>query len=268
VEPDEGSFATPVSIRRSFMVRRVLFVVTSIAGVGVAALSARPLFAASPAAAAVTADTSPPAKTLTPADVASLPHEEIGRNAESYVNTTYSSLLYNTLKQLRSPRMLSVVSWSIDDWQRVAPGGENGATTMTFWDPRTPRSLHVSPGICDLLSEAIDYKMDRSAARAYALTTVTHEALHALGINSEAQTQCYAAQLVPAFAKAATLPGPNAWGSLAGKAARGLSRAVGTRCDSGGSRSTSANHEDRRSRFESLRGDGGGDRVQVEPGGG
>ena len=84
---------------------------------------------------------------------------------KSHHNKTVSAALYKTLKDWRAAKMLTVVCWSTDDWNTL----DVGASTMAFWSARTPRTLNVSPGICELVSEAVDSSRRPNAGRAYAL---------------------------------------------------------------------------------------------------
>lgn len=164
--------------------------------------------------------TSTTAQAAIPADASRLPGWDY-YVPESHSANWLAPALYKSLKDWRSAKMLAVACWAKDDWATLDTSQSETSTTMAFWDPKTPRTLHLSPGICKLLDDAVSLT-SVSAARAYALTTVTHEALHALGVKNEAQTDCYAVQMVPTLAKQLSLTArPSVWGSYAVKAARG-----------------------------------------------
>jgi hypothetical protein len=61
-----------------------------------------------------------------------------------------------------------------------------------------PRWLHLAPGVCTDV-QALLSSHKPNARRAGALNTVIHETLHAYGVRNEAQTNCWAVQLVPYF---------------------------------------------------------------------
>lgn len=80
---------------------------------------------------------------------------------------------------------------------------EPGFVTAGFWRADQPRWLHVSPKRCSDLQALIDTRQP-NGQRAFALTTILHERIHAQDLSrrySEAQTNCYAVQLVRSFAR-------------------------------------------------------------------
>jgi hypothetical protein len=79
----------------------------------------------------------------------------------------------------------------------MSPRTESGPLPG-FWLPSQPRWLHIAPNICTDVQGLISSKQP-NARRAGALATVIHETLHAYGVKNEAQTNCYAVQLVPTF---------------------------------------------------------------------
>jgi hypothetical protein len=132
-----------------------------------------------------------------------LPSSSYFDGTRSVKQTALSDLVYKTLELFHMPKMLAVACWDQPDWSSVM--SNRGMTTASgstviegFWEPQQPRWLHLSPQICQTVQGLLDDKRP-SATRAYALTTVIHESLHAHGVSNEAQTNCYAVQLVPDF---------------------------------------------------------------------
>ena len=107
------------------------------------------------------------------------------------------------MKQLGLPRQLAFACWNRNDWLSVlaAEGAEpeqGSATLLGFWLGRQPRWLHLAPMVCSDVQGLLSSKQ-ANARRAGALSTVIHETLHAYGVRNEAQTNCFAVQLVPIF---------------------------------------------------------------------
>jgi hypothetical protein len=141
--------------------------------------------------------------TKTIAAAATLPSSAVFNGTRSVKHATLTRLVYRTMKQLGIPRQLAFACWNRSDWLSVlaAEGAEpeKGNTLLLgFWLGRQPRWLHLAPGICTDVQGLISSKQP-NARRAGALATVIHETLHAYGIRNEAQTNCFAVQLVPVF---------------------------------------------------------------------
>jgi hypothetical protein len=110
--------------------------------------------------------------------------------------------LYATMRKLGAPRVVAVACWSKADWPSVveSAGIRQPSTLDGFWLPRQPRWVHVSPKQCADVQALLSSKAI-NGHRAYALATVLHERVHAQGVGREAQTECYAVQLVYGFAR-------------------------------------------------------------------
>ena len=127
-----------------------------------------------------------------------------GRRSIKHVPLT--TLVYRTMKALGLPRQLAFACWNTRDWLSVL-AAEGGAPTngnlelQGFWLGRQPRWLHLAPHVCTDVQGLLSTKLP-NARRAGAVATVIHETLHAYGVRNEAQTNCYAVQLVPAFGAA------------------------------------------------------------------
>ena len=135
----------------------------------------------------------------TPASVTNQIHREVGKACPAWRD------LYRTRPRLGSPHVVNVACWSKEDWPSVlqsatGPSDQPGSITVAFWYPRQPRWLHISPRECaDVQGLMTDRRLN--GRRAYGLTTVLHERVHADGYRDEARTNCYAVQLVRSFAR-------------------------------------------------------------------
>jgi hypothetical protein len=152
-------------------------------------------------AAPVPSPQQPAVSTRTAASAATLPTAARFAGSRSLKHGTLTQLVYRTMKQLGVPRTLAIACWSKPDWLSVAQAEgeepENGQTMLLgFWKPMQPRWLHLAPSVCTDVQALLDTKLP-NGRRAGALATVLHETLHAYGVENEAETNCYAVQLVP-----------------------------------------------------------------------
>jgi len=111
--------------------------------------------------------------------------------------------LYATMKKLGSPKVVPVACWSRYDWPSVveSAGFDSPPNQLNgFWLSFQPRWLHLAPKQCSDIQALIGTRLP-NGQRAYALTTALHERIHADGFRNEAQTECYAIQLVYEFAR-------------------------------------------------------------------
>ena len=143
-----------------------------------------------------------PISTKTVEAAAKLPTAAVFNGRRSIKHATLTQLVYRTMRQLGLPRQLAFACWNRADWLSVvqAEGAEPeiGNQLLGFWLGRQPRWLHLAPGICTDM-QALLTSRQPNARRAGALATVIHETLHAYGVRNEAQTNCWAVQLVPVF---------------------------------------------------------------------
>jgi hypothetical protein len=144
------------------------------------------------------------ASTKTVASAATLPSLARFDGSRSIKHTTLTQLVYRTMRQLGLPRQLAFACWNRTDWLSVVQAGgmepEAGSQLLGFWLGRQPRWLHLAPGVCTDVQALLSTRRP-NARRAGALTTVIHETLHAYGVRNEAQTNCWAVQLVPVFGR-------------------------------------------------------------------
>jgi len=145
----------------------------------------------------------PPVSTKTVAAAATLPGAARFDGHRSIKHTVLTQLVYRTMKRLGLPRQLAFACWNRADWISVVQADEMapepGSELLGFWLGRQPRWLHLAPGICGDVQGLLSTRRP-SARRGAALATVIHETLHAYGVRNEAQTNCFAVQLVPVFA--------------------------------------------------------------------
>lgn len=122
--------------------------------------------------------------------------------------------LYDTMQRLqragiiRVPRVVAVACWSQSDWLSVTESiGFDGNPRFLsgFWLRRQPRWVHIAPKECGDV-QALMLARQSNGQRAYALSTILHERVHAEGIQAEAETNCYGVQLVYDFARELEFP--------------------------------------------------------------
>jgi hypothetical protein len=139
----------------------------------------------------------------TVASAAVLPGSILFNGKRSIKHTRLTQLVYRTMKEFGLPRQLAFACWNTADWISVlaAEGDEptvGSSQILGFWLGRQPRWLHLAPGVCADVQGLLTTRKP-NARRAGALATVIHETLHAYGVRNEAQTNCWAVQLVPYF---------------------------------------------------------------------
>jgi hypothetical protein len=147
----------------------------------------------------------PAVSTRTAASAAALPTAARFSGLRSLKHSTLTQLVYRTMKQIGLPRTLAFACWNRADWLSVVQAEgeepENGQTRLLgFWKPMQPRWLHLAPSVCTDVQALLDTKLP-NGRRAGALAVVLHEALHAYGVENEAETNCYAVQLVRPLAR-------------------------------------------------------------------
>ena len=149
------------------------------------------------------------ASTKTWQSAATLPTRDRYTGDVSIKHARLTDVVYETMKAFGRPRVLAIGCWTEPDFEAVARSADfdvhDGDTSVAgFWLGRQPRWLHLAPQVCGWIQELLDTRRP-SARRAFGLTVALHETLHAYGIRNEAQTNCYAVQLVPFAARRAGL---------------------------------------------------------------
>ena len=163
----------------------------------------------------------------TVAAAAMLPGGLVFNGSRSIKHTTLTRLVYKTMKSFGMPRSLAFACWNQADWLAVlaAEGDEptkGNSVLLGFWLRKQPRWLHLAPNVCTDVQALLTTRKP-NARRAGALSTVIHETLHAYGVSNEAQTNCFAVQLVPFFGLdlGMSLPRARYLGTLAHNYVRG-----------------------------------------------
>lgn len=108
-----------------------------------------------------------------------------------------SAASYWMTKAAGAPKKIAVACWNPTDWPGISGDSGDGIfATYGLYLPYMPHWVHLSPATCRGI-ETLLYHRPRVPNRiiAFAVDTVTHEMIHALGIRSEAQTECYAMQV-------------------------------------------------------------------------
>jgi hypothetical protein len=126
-----------------------------------------------------------------------LPSAAHYRGAKSIKQTRLSKAAYVLSKYIGSPKTVAVACWDTNDWTNITHDNpESAYSVLGFWQPSMPRWLQLSPGICRTM-ETLLYHRPAYPNRytANAVDTLTHEMIHALGVRSEAATECFAMQL-------------------------------------------------------------------------
>jgi hypothetical protein len=156
----------------------------------------------------------PPPRNRTYRDAATLPRRVYFAGPISIKHVRLGEKLYDTMQRLqtegviRVPRVVAVACWSAGDWPSVAESiGYDGNPNLLsgFWLRRQPRWVHIAPKECADV-QALMTDRQPNGQRAYALSTILHERVHAEGVDIEAETNCYAVQLIYDFARELHFP--------------------------------------------------------------
>jgi len=103
---------------------------------------------------------------------------------------------------------IDVACWSDRDWASVS-GDEPGAvySTFGFWQSSQPHWIHLAPATCSALQTLLTSRPPSAGAKlADAVNTLTHELFHALGVSSEARTECLSMQSTGIMARLLGVP--------------------------------------------------------------
>jgi hypothetical protein len=104
---------------------------------------------------------------------------------------------YSLTKIVRVPKSIAVGCWSQEDWPSVSGDSGDGIyTTRGFYWARMPHWVQLAPAVCRAFDTLL-YHRPRYPNRitANAVGTLTHEMVHALGIENEAKAECFGMQL-------------------------------------------------------------------------
>lgn len=108
-----------------------------------------------------------------------------------------SRAAYSLTKVLRVSKSIAVGCWSEADWPGVSGDSGDGIySTLGFYLPSMPHWVQLAPDVCRGFDTLL-YHRPRFPNRitANAVETLTHETMHALGVENEAKAECFGMQL-------------------------------------------------------------------------
>jgi hypothetical protein len=116
--------------------------------------------------------------------------------------TRLSDAVYSLTELIGRPKTVAVACWSVEDWNSFSgDGGDSVYATVAFWDPRLPHWVQLSPEICRAMETLLHHRPEYpNPITANAVVALTHETMHAIGIQSEAEAECFGMQLTPFMA--------------------------------------------------------------------
>ncbi len=162
---------------------------------------------ATPRATPATRPTKPTARasTKTWQSAPTLPTRNRYTGERSIKHQRLTDVVYKTMKEVAVPRTLAIGCWTEPDFDAVARSADfvvhdDDTFIAGFWLGKQPRWLHLAPDVCTSIQGLLDTRQP-TGRRAFGLTVALHETLHAYGFDNEAQTNCYAVQLVPFAAR-------------------------------------------------------------------
>jgi branched-chain amino acid transport system substrate-binding protein len=127
---------------------------------------------------------------------------------ESVRHTGLSDAAYALSKLIGKPKTVNVACWSNRDWPTVAQEDDDVYATYGIWIWDMPHWLHLSPDTCRAFETLLHHRPAYpNVYTADAVDTLTHELMHALGVDGEAQAECYALQLSVDLARQLGVPG-------------------------------------------------------------
>jgi hypothetical protein len=145
-------------------------------------------------------------------DAASLP-SALDYTGKSIKDTTLSRATYALSKAIGIPKTLAVACWSAHDWPTVSLDDDPVYGTTAFWWSSMPRWINLSPQICRAMETLLEHRPRYpNVFTADAVVTLTHETMHALGIEKEAMAECFGMQLTAVTAVELGLPEKYAYG--------------------------------------------------------
>jgi hypothetical protein len=124
----------------------------------------------------------------------------------SIKQTRLSAAAYKLSKFIGAPKSIAVACWSTADWPTVSGDDamtDGGYSTLAFWTPLMPHWVSLSPRVCGSMETLLHNRPAYpNRFTANAVETVTHEMMHALGVNksrfgaaAEPIAECYGMQL-------------------------------------------------------------------------
>jgi hypothetical protein len=122
----------------------------------------------------------------------------------SVIETRLSDAVYDVTKYLGAPKMIDIACWSDADWPSVSgDSGDGFYSTLGIYYELMPHWIHLSPRVCRAVETLLHHRPAYpNRFTSDAVETITHEAMHALGITrtkvgeeSEAMAECFGMQL-------------------------------------------------------------------------
>jgi hypothetical protein len=111
-------------------------------------------------------------------------------------HTRLSEAAYELSKFVGTPRTIAVACWSKAEWPGIAHDRDGVYATSGLFMDDMPHWVHLSPGTCRSLETLLHHRPKfPNVYTADALETLTHEVMHAVGIDGEAEAECIGMQL-------------------------------------------------------------------------
>jgi len=145
---------------------------------------------------------------LSAEDAATLPSVAVWRG-RSARHTVLSGTTRRFSRLVGKPRQVAVACWSERDWASVnGDEADSVYSTLGFWQSSQPHWIHLAPTTCRALQTLLTSRPRyANASLASAVNTLTHELIHALGVKSEARTECFSMQSTTMMARQLGVPG-------------------------------------------------------------
>jgi branched-chain amino acid transport system substrate-binding protein len=125
---------------------------------------------------------------------------------ESILQTRLSDAAYRLSRFIGSPKTIDVACWSRWDWPKVADD-DDIYSTFGFWMGDMPHWVHLSPETCRGIETLLHNRPAfPNAFTADAVQTLSHEMMHALGVDSEAEAECLGMQVSAVLAQDLGVP--------------------------------------------------------------
>ena len=124
-------------------------------------------------------------------------HSSSHYTGSSVKQTRLSRAAYGLSKILGAPKTIAVACWGTSDWSNISGDNpESHYSLLGFYWTAMPHWVNLSPGICRTFETLLYHRPQfTNVVTADALDTLTHEMIHALGLASEARTECFSMQL-------------------------------------------------------------------------
>ena len=135
-----------------------------------------------------------------PHDILFAPHLRASAHftgTASIKQTRLTQAAYALSKLIGMPKSIDVACWDSRDWENISGDNpESAYSIFGLWYSGLPHWVNLSPSICHTFETLIYHRPKyANVYTANALDTLTHEMIHAIGIRSEAMTECFAMQL-------------------------------------------------------------------------